>query len=106
MSQCVAMLREGWVGNLTTLGGLQTMAGLTDGEAAALCGVAKETYRRWRTDRHPPLYAFRLLSVQAGYLPWPGWEKWFYNGYDQSLVHVDLKEGFSPAKVTEFLIRT
>lgn len=103
MSQCIALLHAGWMGNLTSLGELQTMAGLTHRDAAQLCGVAAETYRRWRTDRTPPLYAFRLLSVGAGFIPWPGWEKWFYNPFDQTLVHVDLKDGFSPAKVAEFL---
>jgi len=103
MSQSLALLYAGWVGNLTSLGGLQSLAGLTNVDAAKLCGVARETYRRWRTDRTPPLYAFRLLTIRAGYVPWPGWEKWFYNPFDQTLNHVDLKNGFYPGKVAEFL---
>jgi len=103
MSQSLALLYAGWVGNLTSLGGLQSMAGLTNHDAAKLCGVARETYRRWRTDRPFPLYASRLLAVRAGYVPWAGWERWFYNPCDRTLNHIDLKNGFSPSKMAEFL---
>jgi hypothetical protein len=103
MSQTVDLLQDGWLGKLPSLGYLQTVAGVNNNEAAKLCDVSPETYRRWRRDRKPPLYAFRLLTIRAGYVPWPGWEKWFYNRHDQTLVLVDLKDGFPPAKVAEFL---
>ncbi len=31
----------------------------------------------------------------AGYVPWQGWEKYFYNPYDKKLYSDDLKYGFS-----------
>ena len=103
MSQIITLLEDGWAGKLPSLGYLQTVAGLNDTGAAMLCGVASETYRRWRTDRTPPLYAFRLLSIMAGYVPWHGWEQWFFNPFDRSLNHPELKDGFSPSLVAEFL---
>ena len=103
MSQIITLLEDGWAGKLPSLGYLQTVAGLNDTGAAKLCGVASETYRRWRTDRTPPLYAFRLLSIMAGYMPWAGWEQWFFNPFDQTLNRPDLKDGFSPVQIAEFL---
>ena len=103
MSQIITLLEDGWAGKLPSLGYLQTVAGLNDTGAAMLCGVASETYRRWRTDRTPPLSAFRLLSIMAGYVPWRGWEQWFFNPFDQTLNQPDLKDGFSPVQIAEFL---
>lgn len=76
MSVCGLSLRDAWLGDLTTLRTLQLLCRYTNAEAAALCGVSVETYRRWRTDRRPTLAAVRLLSVMAGYVPWRGWSGW------------------------------
>ena len=42
----------------------------------------------------------RLLSIYAGYVPWPGWSDFFYNHFDGMLYHRELKYGFSPADLT------
>ncbi|RME34851.1 MAG: hypothetical protein D6786_03640 [Gammaproteobacteria bacterium] len=68
--------REGWLGNLTTLSTLQRSAGLSNEQAARLCFVSPETYRRWKSDRKPNPCAVRLMAVMAGYMPWQGWHRW------------------------------
>lgn len=68
------LLADGWAGDLTTLPYLQLLTGLSDLQAAQICAIAPETYRRWRTDRRPNAAAVRLLAVTAGYVPWRGWE--------------------------------
>lgn len=68
--------RAAFLGNLPDLGTMQLLAGLTNEVAAHFCGVSPETYRRWRRDRKPPLYAVKLLAIRSGYLPFPGWEGW------------------------------
>ncbi|MBI4006861.1 MAG: hypothetical protein HY356_09335 [Gammaproteobacteria bacterium] len=103
MSQIITLLEDGWSGKLPGLGYLQTVAGLDDEAAASVCGVATCTYQRWRTDRPAPLYAFRLLTIMAGYVPWAGWERWIYNRYDHTLNAPDLKDGFNPSQLGEFL---
>ncbi|GAB4302434.1 MAG: hypothetical protein Kow0096_23920 [Thiohalomonadaceae bacterium] len=70
------LLHQGWTGNLTTLRELQLFAGLSNEDAARLCLVSPETYRRWRRDRSPNPTAVRLLAVLAGYVPWRGWDGW------------------------------
>ena len=86
---------------MTKLGYVQTVAGLTDTEAARLCFVAQDTYRRWRTDRKPNPCAVRLLGVVAGYVPWRGWEHWFYSQADQRLYSPSLRDGFTPSEVEQ-----
>jgi hypothetical protein len=103
VSQIITLLDDGWTGKLPSLGYVQTVAGLSNSDAAKLCGVSPETYRRWRTDRKPPLYAWRLLTIMAGYVPWTGWEHWFYNRFDQTLNKHDLKDGFAPGQIWEFV---
>ncbi len=76
MSYDSHILQEAWQGNLTTLPELRLRARLTRAQAADLCGVAPETFRRWCTDRPPNPAAVRLLAVLAGYVPWAGWEGW------------------------------
>ncbi|MBI4005551.1 MAG: hypothetical protein HY356_02680 [Gammaproteobacteria bacterium] len=97
MTNVLVTLQEAYAGKLTKLGYLHTIAGLNDTAAADFCFVSPHTYRRWRTDRKPNPCAVRLLAILAGYVPWSGWEKWFYNHYDQKLYCHDLKYGFSPS---------
>ena len=80
MSLVTAYLRDGYMGDLTTLRVLQMLAGLDTPEAARACRVSPETYRRWRTDRPANPTAVRLMAVLAGYVPWPGWEGWEVHG--------------------------
>ena len=54
VSQIFPLLQDGWMGNLPSLGYVQSVAGISQHEVASLCGVSSETYRRWRTDRKPP----------------------------------------------------
>lgn len=76
------LLHDGYMGKLTTPRSLQVFAGLTEEQAARLCFVSKQTYRRWGADRPVNLIAMRLLAILAGYLPWKGWEGWeMHNGY-------------------------
>lgn len=76
------LLADGWSGDLTTLPYLRLLTGLTKDEAARICAVSPETFRRWYTDRKPNAGAIRLLSVVAGYVPWRGWDGWeVHNGY-------------------------
>lgn len=69
-------LQEGFAGNLATLRTLQLLCRFSLADAAKFCGVSPHTFRRWRTDRKPPLAAVRLLAIRAGYLPWPDWRGW------------------------------
>lgn len=70
------LLHRAWAGNLPTLRQFHIITGMTPEQAAAVCGVSTETYRRWRCDRTPNPAAVRLLAVLAGYVPWRGWEGW------------------------------
>lgn len=82
MSDSAELLRDGFMGNVTTLRELQHLAGFGLQEASAACLVAPATFRRWGRDRMPNPTAVRLLAVLAGYVPWPGWEGWeMHNGY-------------------------
>lgn len=82
MRELTELLQAGYQGNLTTPRPLQTLAGLSTEQAAALCLVSKQTYRRWGRDRPVNPTALRLLAIQAGYVPWPGWDGWeVHNGY-------------------------
>jgi hypothetical protein len=74
------ILQDGYAGKLTTLRNLQLICGFGALEAAHYCGVAPETYRRWRNDRKPSIAAVRLLAVRAGYMPWPDWSGWEVHG--------------------------
>jgi hypothetical protein len=74
------ILREGFMGNVTTLRNLQLMCGYSNTQAAEVCCVSVETYRRWRRDRTPNRAAVRLLAIFAGYLPWDGWRGWEMQG--------------------------
>lgn len=76
------LLALGYLGNLTTLRELQQLCGFSQVQAARACLVSPHTYRRWLRDRPANPTAVRLLSVLAGYLPWPGWEGWeMHNGH-------------------------
>lgn len=70
------LLRDAYLGDLTTLRLLQHRCRFTDRQAAEFCLVAPDTYRRWGRDRSPSPTAVRLLAIRAGYVPWPGWESW------------------------------
>lgn len=74
------ILQDGYRGDLTTLRKLQLLCGFSALEAANYCGVAPETYRRWRSDRTPSFAAVKLLAIRAGYLPWPEWSGWEVHG--------------------------
>lgn len=80
MRELTELLQAGYQGNLTTPRRLQSLARLSTNDAAALCGVSKETYRRWGKDRPPNQAALRLLAIRAGYVPWDGWEGWEIHG--------------------------
>ena len=73
-------LRDGYLGDVTTLRALQLLCRFSLEDAARFCGVSPHTYRRWRSDRRPPLCAVRLLAIRAGYLPWPDWHGWEMSG--------------------------
>jgi len=77
------LLRDGYLGDVTTLRGLQMLSGLTtDERAAEALMISPETFRRWRGDRRANPTAIRLLAVLAGYVPWPTWADWeIHNGY-------------------------
>lgn len=70
------LLKDGFMGDLTTLRALQQRCRFTDRQAADFCLVAPDTYRRWGRDRAPSPTAVRLLAVCAGYVPWAGWDGW------------------------------
>lgn len=81
MRSVTELLRDGFAGDLTSLGYLQVLARLSNDQAADLLMVSPETYRRWRSDRQPNPTAVRLLSILAGYVPWPAWFGWeMHNG--------------------------
>jgi len=81
MSGYSTLLAEAFQGNLTTLPELQLYCRYTDRQAARMCCVSAETYRRWRGDRTPNPTAIRLMAILAGYVPWPGWDGWeVHNG--------------------------
>ena len=96
MPDILQTLHDAYDGKLTKLSYVQTVIGVDNKEAALLCCVSPHTYRRWKSDRQPNKCALRLLGVIAGYVPWAGWNGWFYNPFDQKLYHQDLKYGFSP----------
>lgn len=82
MRDSAFLLQSGFMGKLTALRELQLLAGLSDQQAAELCFVSPETYRRWRSDRQPNPMAVRLLAIMAGYVPWPRWDGWeVHNSY-------------------------
>ena len=76
MSVSTDYLRAAFAGDLTALTGVQLLAGLSNEEAAAVCFVSRETFRRWHGDRPANRTALRLLAIFAGYVPWPGWRDW------------------------------
>jgi hypothetical protein len=81
MSDISSLLVEAYQGNLTTLSALQLCCRFTDRQAARMCCVSPETYRRWRRDRVPNPTAIRLMAILAGYVPWSGWDGWeVHNG--------------------------
>lgn len=82
MSYDSTILADAYQGNLTTLRELQLRLQVTEPQAAALCCVSPETYRRWIRDRTPNPTAVRLMAILAGYVPWPGWQDWeVHNGH-------------------------
>jgi len=98
VDELTQLLQAGYQGNLTTPRPLQSLARLSVDDAAALCGVSRETYRRWGQDRPPNRAALRLLAVRAGYMPWPGWDGWeVHNGY--LFPPGFTKGGFAPGDV-------
>ena len=76
MDEIDHLLIEGFQGNVTALRTLQLLCRFSTDDAAAFCLVSPETFRRWRTDRAPNPLACKLLSIRAGYLPWPEWRDW------------------------------
>ncbi|MCB1858309.1 MAG: helix-turn-helix domain-containing protein [Gammaproteobacteria bacterium] len=74
MSYDHEFLREAWLGKLTTLPNLQFQLRYSNEQAARVCGVSVETYRRWLKDRRPNLAAVKLMAILAGYVPWERWE--------------------------------
>ena len=78
--QVTEVLRVPWTVNLATPAAdfrmLQHLARLGDGQGADWCGVSDRTWRRWRAHGCPSQSVARLLSIQAGYVPWGGWTGW------------------------------
>lgn len=71
-------------------------AHLTPQEAADLCGCNRTTYRRQETgSSRVNLSCFRLLLMQAGFLP-PPWEGWRLHG---GLIWSPEGEGFAPGEI-------
>lgn len=98
MSYSVEDITQGYLGDVTMLPHLQLRCRLSNAQAAELCFVSPETYRRWRADRRPNPLAVRFLAVLAGYMPWAGWQDWqidnghlFAPGY--------LHDGFSTGDI-------
>ena len=101
MTDTVSLLQDGFTGKPGMLRTMQAMARMTDSEAATFCLVSPETYRRWKMDRTPKASGVRLLSLRAGFVAWPGWEKFFFCSYDGRLYHEDLRDGFAPEFVLQ-----
>ena len=76
MSDISSLLRDAFEGDLTSLRMIQLACGFDLEQAARFCCVSPQTFRRWRSDRVPNRTALRLLSIRAGYLPWPEWRGW------------------------------
>lgn len=95
MSDLVQFLQDGFEGNLS-IRTLQTIARLSRAEAASFCRVTLGTFNRWRTDRHTNPAAHRLMAIRAGFMPWPGWEQFFFCNFDGRLYHEHVKHGFTP----------
>lgn len=103
MALIPGILDDGWHDNLSSLFELQAIAGLTNEQAAALCGVTLRSYQRWKQTQRAPGYAYRLLAVMAGFLPWRGFENWYFCPHDGRLYRRDLRDGFHPSELFEFL---
>lgn len=89
-------LQDGYLGDLTALRALQQRCRFTNDQAAAFCGISPHTYRRWLTDRRPNPLAVKLLAIQAGYVPWDGWQGWEVHGgrlFPPGYVRDGLKPG-------------
>lgn len=81
MWNSTTLLRDAFMGNLTTFRALQFRAGMSDEQTARALLVSPETVRRWRSDRKPNPTALRLMAILAGYVPWPHWDGWeVHNG--------------------------
>jgi hypothetical protein len=68
-------LQDAYLGH-ASLRDLQVFCRFTELEAARFVCVAPATYRHWLRDRPASRTALRLLTVRAGFLPYPGWEGW------------------------------
>lgn len=72
--------------------------GITDTQAAALCGVSIKTYRRWESGEcKAPDMAIRLFRILSGDLgqidiSWSGWTI----GHDGLIYSDQVTRGFSP----------
>ena len=102
MTNVRSALQDAYHSGYYRLGELRSMAGISESEAVELTFASPHTYRRWKTDRKPNRCAVRLLAVCAGFIPWRGWERWFYNRFDQKLYCDDLKYGFSTDELTRY----
>lgn len=87
-------LNQGFQGDRAAVRELWRLIGLNVEECAALCLVSPETFRRWLSDRPPPVPYVRLLAILAGYVPWPGWEGWICR--DGKLYAPRASKGIGP----------
>ncbi len=77
---------------------LALSAGLSRPDAAALIGRSPHTFTRYCRTGTAPVECLRLLSVAAGWLPWPGWRGWWI-GNDGRLYSPALEDGISPGEI-------
>ena len=85
-------------GNLDVIRDIQLLCGFNNDQAAHYCGVAPQTYRRWRNERTPSVAAVKLLAVRAGAFPWPEWLGWEIHGECLFAPGMD-RRGFRPGHV-------
>ncbi len=101
MGGLYGMLIEAAQGTLTSLPTLQTLAGMSRQEAARYCGIPLATWRRYLYGRPTPRPVLQLMTILAGYVPWPGWEHFYHCAQDGRLYHRTLKDGFQPQDILQ-----
>lgn len=77
------VLERAYAGDLTAFNDIVYRCRLHNANRLAeYCMISPETARRWLRTGKPNKIALKLLAVNAGYLPWPGWKDWeMDNGY-------------------------
>ncbi len=76
MQSVTQILREGFECQNGSLRPLMLLAGLSLSQTLDLLQISKVTFYRWERIQQPDPVASKLLSIYAGYLPWPAWRGW------------------------------